>query len=259
MAGSNESYSVSQGSSLAIDVQLNDSAGTPIVTYSGSEPLATTVWPGGTRAASFSAATAWTNPALGTIRIAISAAQTSGLAAGRYQLLTRLTESGLIVDAYSCVIDVLRAAGMDAAPKTYCDPAWLFRYSRGWLRTIQTEDDEAGFAEQLGRARTWLEDVAHAHYRVANIARSVWLQEQLDADKLMVTDQVRETVAKKALAYICESMLGGGSSNDYGKLARMYHSQADYLCSCLTLQLDTNGDGYSDVTIDCTSTNPLYA
>jgi hypothetical protein len=75
----------------------------------------------------------------------------------------------------------------------------------------------------------------------------------------MVTDQVREAAAKKALAFICEGQVGIERGVEvYARLARMYHSQADYLGTCLTLSLDTNNDGFADVTIDCSSTDPMY-
>jgi len=270
----NENYSITQGAALSIDVTLRDQAGAAITTYDGSQSLATTVWPGGMRSVSFAAATTWTDPAAGTIAIALAAAQTAALAPGRYQLLTRLDDAGTTVDAYGCTLDVLAAAGSGLTPRTYCDYSWLLRYGRSWLRQLQTDDDEAGFAEQLGRARSWIEDLAHAHYRVASMAmvvggqamgprrsgaRSTWLQEQFDADTLMLTDQIREAAAKRALALICEGQVGlGEQAGQYARLARMYHSQADYLGSCLTMSLDTNGDGFADVTIDCTSSDPLY-
>ena len=90
-------------------------------------------------------------------------------------------------------------------------------------------------------------------------ARSTWLQDQLDADTLMLTDQIREAAAKKALAYICEGQIGiGDQAKAYAGLARMYHGQADYLGTCLTLSLDTDGDGFPDVNIDCSCTDPMY-
>lgn len=129
-------------------------------------------------------------------------------------------------------------------------------------------------AEQLHRARTWLEDLAHAHYRVSSMvmvvgaqafgprrsgARSTWLQDQLDNDTLIVTDQIREAVAKKAMAYICEGQVGlGDQASQYARLGRMYHSQADQIATCLVLSLDTNRDGWPDVTIDCSCTDPMY-
>lgn len=269
-----ENYQVTQGAALSIDVLLRDSTGAVITTYDGSQPLAGTVWPGGTRAASFAPAVVWVTPGSGSIEVRVSAAQSASVDPGRYQLLVRLTDSGTVVDAYGCTLDVLAAAGTSTAPKVYCDFPWLLKFGRGWIRQLQTDDDEAGFAEQLGRARSWIEDLAHAHYRVASMAmvvggqamgprrsgsRSVYLQEQLDADTLMLTDQIREAAAKKALAYICEGQVGTSeASNAYARLARMYHGQADYLGTCLVLSLDTNSDGYSDITIDCSCTDPMY-
>jgi hypothetical protein len=270
----NESYDVTPGAALAIDVTLRDATGAPITSYSGAETLTSTVWPGGNRAASFTALSTWDDPSNGLITITITATQTAGLAPGRYQLLTRLTPgAGQPVDAYGCTLDVQAVAGSDAAPSAYTTYADLLRYGRSWLRQLQTQDDEAGFAEQQHRARAWIEDLAHAHYRVASMAmvvgaqafgprrsgsRSVYLQQQLDAGTLMLTDQVVEAAARKALAYICEGQLDGDPQNRYARLARMYHSQADYLGTCLVLQLDTNADGYSDITIDCSSTDPMY-
>ena len=167
-----------------------------------------------------------------------------------------------------------RAPGTESQPATYCSYADLLRYGRSWLRQLQAGDDEAGFAEQLGRGRSWIEDLAHAHYRVASMtlvvggqslgprrsgARSDYLIAQLAADALIVTDQVREAAAKKTLAYICEGQIGGEKSEKFARLAKMFHSQADYLGTCLSLMLDTNGDGFADITIDCSCTDPMDA
>jgi hypothetical protein len=272
----NENYQLSQGSALAIDTTIVDQAGNPVTTYAGTETLATVVWPGGAQAASFEPATIWATPAAGTITITITAAESTKLPAGRYQLSTTVQPAGHDpVDAYGCTLDVLQSPGTQAAPTTYTTLDDLLRYGRSWLRQLQTDDDQAGFAEQQGRARSWIEDLAHAHYRVAAMtmvigsqafgprrsgARSEWLIDQLAANTLIVTDQVREAAAKKALALICEGQIGlGEQAGQFARLARMYHSQADYLGTCLTLTLDTDGDGFADVTIDCSCTDPMMA
>jgi hypothetical protein len=271
----NESFTVSQGAALPLVVQLRDQLGNPATGFSGAEALTTVVWPGGVRAVSAIPATTWSDHNAGKVAIAITTAETTALSPGRYQLLTRLKAgSADPIDVYGCVVDVLAFAGTSPAPRTYCDYSWLLRFGRSWLRQLQTNDDEAGFAEQLGRARTWIEDLGHAHFRVAAMAmviggqamgprisgaRSTWLQDQFDLDYLMVTDQIREAAAKKALAYICEGQVGvSESAVAYARLARMYHSQADYLGTCLTLSLDTNSDDFPDVNIDCSFTNSLY-
>ena len=257
---SNENYYITRGSALTIDVTLRDSGGAVIASYDGSQVLTTTVWPGGNRAASFTPTTTWTDPSQGTIAIGIAAAQTGALEPGRYQLLTRLDDAGMLIDAYSCTLDVGASAGTGPAPKTYCDYSWLLRFGRSWLRQLQTGDDEAGFAEQLGRARSWIEDLGHAHYRGRwqGGGRSTWLQDRFDADALMVNDLIREAAAKKALAFICEGQVGTSEGSvAYARLARMYHAQADYLGTCLTLSLDADADDIPEVNIDCSCTNAM--
>jgi hypothetical protein len=272
---SNDVQAVTQGSRLQVKATLRDQLGQPLAGYDGTETLAAVVWPGGDRAASFDATATWVDAPAAAVLVTMSAAETAALDPGRYELLVRVQAPGQDPDdAYGCAVDIIGAPGTGAAPKVYCNYAHLLRFGRSWLRQLQTDDDEAGFAEQLGRARTWIEDLAHAHYRVASMAmvvghqamgprrsgaRSPWLQAQLAADTLIVTDQVREAAAKKALAYICDGQIGvGDAAVQYARLAKFYHSEADYIGSCLTLELDTDGDGYSDVTIDCTSTDPFY-
>jgi hypothetical protein len=270
------SYEVFQSSALTITFQIADGNGNAIVAFDGTEALATAVWPGGNRTNAFSPATTWVDPSEGKVQIAITSAQTADVALGRYQVYSTLTvASSDPVGILIAHLDVLPTSGSTTAPAAYCSYCDLLRYGRSWLRQLQTDDDEAGFAEQLGRARSWIEDLAHAHYRVAAMtmvigsqafgprrsgARSTWLQEQLDANTLMLTDQIREAAAKKALAFICEGQVGPSeSSAPYARLAKMYHSQADYLGTCLVLSLDTNNDGFADVNIDCSCTDPMMA
>ena len=195
---------------------------------------------------------------------------------GRYQVLTRVT-AGMAdpVDGYGCTLDILQAPGSETAPTTYCAYSDLLRYGRSWLRQLQTGDDEAGFAEQLGRGRSWIEDLAHAHYRVAAMTMVVGSQAfgprrsgaRIDLARRHAGERLPAPhgpdprgVRKKTLAYICEGQIGvGEKSGSYARLAKMYHSQADYLGTCLTLSLDTNGDGFPDVNIDCSCTDPMDA
>jgi hypothetical protein len=276
----NENYQVSQGGALSWTSTICDGNGNPIA-YTGSETLTGQLWPGGAQPVSYTPSVTWATPSAGLIMVSLTAADTAALAAGRYEFLARVQPpSSDPLDAYGCTIDILQGPGTDAVPTTYPytqneATALLYRYGRSWLRQLQTGDDTAGWSEQCGRARSWIEDLAHAHYRVAAMtmvvgsqafgprrsgARSTWLQDQLDNNTLMLTDQICEAAAKKALAFICEGQVGmGDKAGQYARLARMYHSQADYLGSCLTLSLDTNGDGFPDVSIDCSCADPMYS
>jgi hypothetical protein len=252
-------YVAYQGSALIINAVFYDDDDL-VAPYDGASVLETTVWPGGNRALSFLAPTFPTVPAAGSFSVAIAASVTATLAPGEYKGLTRVTQPGQDpVDGYEFTLTIKAFAGTGAEPKVYCDYADLLRYGRSWLLQLTTADDEAGFAQQRARARSWLEDVAHAHNPTRGGARSVWLTTQLAADALIVRDEIRECVAKKALAFICEAQVGmGEEAAVYARMARMFHSQADGLANSLILEFDRDHDGVADMTIDCTCIRPLY-
>lgn len=272
-------FQCSQGAALSIDVTLRDTTGAVVTGYDGTQPLLATLWPGGTRASSFSPTAVWVIPASGTIEIRLTEAETLTLGPGEYQLLLRLQDAGTWVDAYRCTVDILAGAGSTIAPATYpldFSDAYsqLLKYGRSWLKELETDDDEAGFAEQMGRARTWIEDIAHAHYRVGVMTpmaggvglgphltgmRSKYLTDELAAGHLLVTDQVKECAAHYALHLICKGQVGvGDSAKAYAGLARMYLSEAWALANCLNLGIDTDGDGQAEINIDCSSVNVMY-
>src|SRR3954471_9080190 len=100
---SNGNFSASRGASRALVAQAVDPQGLPATGFAGTEALATVVWPGGDRAASFAPATTWSDAASGRLAIAIRSADTAVLAPGRYRLLTRATApENDPVDIYAC-------------------------------------------------------------------------------------------------------------------------------------------------------------
>lgn len=257
-------FAVRQGTALDLTVTLTDDQGDPITTYDGTEALAATVWPGGSLASSFSPQVAWRLAPAGQVNIGITAAQTATLEEGRYRGTLELQDPALgWLEASSWAMDVLLGPGSGKVAPSYCSFPDLLRYGRAWLRNLQTEDDDAGFSEQCGRARSWLDDTIIAGWQTyysLNLGDpgygavlvgqgtgqlpSVWLRQQLDADALIVRDLVREIAAKKALAFICEGQLGvGEAAEQYAKLGRRYHWDAAQLCKTLRAEIDTIGPG----------------
>jgi hypothetical protein len=103
-------FRVLQGAALQIDVTLRDAGGTVITTYTGSETLASVLWPGGALPTSATPSVAWLVAASGTLRVTIDEADTAALTAGRYELLVTLDDGTDVVEVYQARID------LDAAP-----------------------------------------------------------------------------------------------------------------------------------------------
>jgi hypothetical protein len=122
-----DSWQAIQGTAWQIVAVLEDAASVIINAsypgggYRGTEPLTTTIWPGGNRAASVMAATTWSfpgDPALGQIAISLTADQTAALIIGEYQLLTILTDVTTPVPAYIATLNVLPGPGGLPPPPT---------------------------------------------------------------------------------------------------------------------------------------------
>jgi hypothetical protein len=117
-----EDFLCTQGSSVPIAGTLRDAAGNAIVNqYDGTEALSTQIWPGGSRAASFSPATTWDTASgggpAGKFLVAITGAQTALLYPGTYEGVTRLADAGDNTDACYFTLTVTPGpGGLPAVP-----------------------------------------------------------------------------------------------------------------------------------------------
>jgi|SRR5579862_3550064 len=266
-----DTFQIRRGEALPLTVQLSDDQGNPITTYTGSESLACVVWPGGDQAVTLTPAVAWISGPAGTISLLISPSQTTTTAEGRYWgKVTLQDESAGWLEAYGFALDVLLAPGTAVAPPSYCSFPDLLKYGKVWLRTLQTEDDDAGFSQQCGRARSWLDDLIIAGWQVSypigvgdpgygavlvgqnpGQLPSIWLRQQLDAGGLVMRDLVVEITAKKALSYICEGQIGSGNTAfDFAKLARYFHGEANELAKTLRAEINPDSNGYPQFAVN---------
>jgi hypothetical protein len=256
-----EIYSIRQGEALEITVTLLDDQGDPIPGFSGSEVLTSPLWPGGNLPAAAYAQVAWLDFTVPSISLSIAGSVTATLAEGRYfGLIDLLDVTDAHLEAYRYAIDILLAPGSAVAPPTYCLFPDLLKYGRRWLRTLQTEDVEAGFLEECGRARSWLDDLIVSAWQgfrtrgldpggygpplggiYASNYPSIWLRQQLDAGGLAVRDIVIECTAKKALAFICEGQVGSDNKTfNFAKLAAYYHREANAIQRCIRAEMNTD-------------------
>jgi hypothetical protein len=283
----NENYEVFQGSSLPIPATICDSTGTPIA-YAGSEALATTLWPGGNRSASYSVPTSWTTPASGLILISIPSADTAALAPGKYRLLTRVTVPGFDPqDAYECSVEVKAFAGTVAAPPTYCAYDDMLEFAP-WVAAVADADaDETGFEAQRAQARRDIDEAVISNYRGSSIglfgsqslAAMDWagggprrttrpsqvIRDYLAAGYLMsgrdpAAADYRPKVAKMA-AYRAIAIVGlkqMAINQQHAAFGAMFHKMFLAEMSTFVAELDINGDGLCEIPIPLVASNSIF-
>ena len=84
---------------------------------------------------------------------------------------------------------------------------------------------------------------------------SLWLRQQLAADTLILSDQVIEVVAKRAIYYVCAPQLGRLGDIPFRELAQGFAEESDNMIKLLRAEIDLNGDGSADMIINTGATN----
>ncbi len=240
--------------------------------FTGSETFQATLSTGDDQATSVTVTAAWDstiagNPASASspvIKLTVPTSVIAGLATGIYWYQVVINPGTDNLEAARGRISLRVASGSATALPTYCTFADMTRIVP-WIATLMSDEDQTGFAEQRNSARVWFENILFAHDRGQSerayfeggwltpvMGRSVWLQQQLDAGKLMLRPDVVRANALYALGEVLESQIGTRDGTPYQALAGMYRAQADSIAKNVIAELDTNDDGYGDYVIDCT-------
>lgn len=257
---------VSQGLDGTWTITLRDAADQPVTTYAGTETLALEVWAGDDRAAATTtnSTIAWLSAAAGTLALRLHRTDTALLAPGRYKLLVKLTDAGVIVPAYEATLLVSATAGAATVGAVYATADDL-RRECGWIDSVSSAEDQAGYQERLEDARTWFDDLLHAHFPAGGAGlsyraesawvrsgtlKSRWLIDALAADQLLVTRAIRRACALYALGQVLKGKVGAKDKTSYQVLGARYEAQAEDLAATIRAEIDTDADGYGDVAID---------
>ncbi len=269
-------YEVFQGESLTIPFRIADQLGQPITTYTGDEALATDVWAGGNREEAFSPDTTWIDPTQGSVLITITAAQSAGMARGRYQLYSTIAAGSDPVAILKAALDVLPTPATETALPVYTTYQDLLDYAP-WIGDLAPAEGHAGFARQQGMAREWLDEIIISRYGVGDtapmigspgfmnwsmfigsvdFAPSKYLRDQLAGNALLIQPKTREIVACRALFYICRPQLGCVGDTPYRDLAADFSRRANSLVKTYRAEIDLPPmDGWADIIVRCGSTN----
>lgn len=261
-------WTLDQGSGDSWTVPIVDEDGAALV-YTGNEPLTGKVWPGGERASVITLTPTWLTPASGLTTVAIPGSATS-ITPARYRVVTTVYDAGGAHDYYRGWLEILADPGSEVVTPSYCTISDL-RDQAAWIDDLQAESDQAGFAKQLGKARKWLDDLIVSRFKYENalltpgqpgygaysmfgrfdMPPSKWLRDQLDANLLMVREQTVELCALRALWLICSGQIGREADSPYQSLARSFLRRADNLVKTYRAEIDLDGDGYPEITINC--------
>lgn len=243
--------------------------------FTGGETFGAAIWAGGSLPALGNPAVAWLDVAAAKLGVTVTPAMLVGLEAATYRLMVLINPGTDNVKAFDGLIRLAEAPGAASAPLTYCTEADMLLFAP-WLEDLQSERDWAGFLHQRGRARSWLDDILLSKYKWDQAGwwsgsnatafwtyvvpqydpgPNKWLRDQLGTNVLIVRDLTREIVARKAISYVCEAQVGRDPKSPYQALGTRNAREAAGLLKTYRAEIDTDGDGYYDILINCGATS----
>lgn len=259
-----------------------DSPTTAITTYTDSATFTASFYRGDDQASLFSPTCAWISASAGTFSVTFPSTSTDDLTEGVYRLDVFITENSIKSHAVRASIEVIATAGSGTAPATYCSYEDMLLWAPFIRDLVDSQEDQAGFAEQRGQARKWLDNIAQRHYRengrYSNRQTSLdhllgfgftrgeistQLKTWLDDNDLILDPDVVACVAHYAISLVLRRTLTGQKSQttDYSSYAAHFAAEANARAASLVLRIDTTStpDGVPDVFINLGVTDTLYA
>jgi hypothetical protein len=137
---------------------LRDRLSKAITTYLGTETLTADCWPGDDEAAAFHPTATWINAALGTIQLAVSAAQSATLTPGMYDLLLWITAGAAdpVSRPIAGGLRVLRSPASATAPLTFCARSDMEDIYPRLDRLDSLPGHATNFLRERAQATTWV-------------------------------------------------------------------------------------------------------
>lgn len=234
------------------------------VAFDPSDGLECKVWSGADSAVLFSPTAAWLSAPAGTITLSVTAAQTAALKPGVYPLeVTALPHStALRLPVLDAWFQVGPRPGVAALPPVYGTYQDLVDYGGGaWIETLRQKEGLANFVRERARARGYLDSLIvkkfrpwagrTIHWSETTIvgppdARNPTIRDYLAAGALMLTDNISEIVALKALEMICRQRITLESDDKFASRASYFQALCRNRVLCTSAELDINADGLAD-------------
>ena len=265
MADRSNVWKVPVGRGDAIKLTVRDADGTALV-LSGSETLSATIWAGDDLAATSGAVTlAHDTPASGIVMATAVGAVTATMTPGFYRLALEITLASTVYRFWTAWLELEDTAGAATAPPVYCTLQDMLDLGGSWLPALMMESGRSNFVAQRARARDWFDGVFLARCRddvgyidllgpfypwMAPEQDNPTIRDYLAADKLIVTGDVKEACACKAIGFVCETAITGEPGDPWPARAARFHARARSLLLGLRPGIDTNADGEPDIVVN---------
>lgn len=265
MADRSNLWKVAAGRGDSVKLTLRDSAGTALV-LAGTETLAGTVWAGDDLAPLAGVLTlSHDTPASGIVKAAIVPAQTAAVTPGYYRIALDVTLGGTVYRFWAAWLEIQDTAGAATAPPVYCTLQDMLDLGGSWLPALMMESGRSNFVAQRARARDWFDGAFLARCRddvgyidllgpfypwMAPEQDNPSIRDYLAADKLIVTGDVREACACKAIGLVCEAAITGEPGDPWPARAARFHARARSLLLGLRPGIDSDGDGEPDIVVN---------
>lgn len=265
MADRSNLWKVARARGDFIKLTLRDSAGTALV-LEGTETLAGTVW-GGDDLAPLSGVLTLTHetPASGIIRATVVPAQTAAVTPGYYRVALDITLGGTVYRFWAGWMEIQDTAGTATEPPTYCSLQDMLDLGGSWLPSLMMESGRSNFVAVRARARDWFDSAFLARCRndvgyvdllgpfypwMTPEQDNPTIRDYLADDLLIVTGDVKEACACKAIGFACETAITGEPGDPWPARAARFHARARSLLLTLRPGIDTNADGEPDITVN---------
>jgi hypothetical protein len=277
MANRGNTWELPLGDGAIYDVNVVNGQGAVITgQYTGSEPLIATVWEGsnltalpGVLSVTWSGGTnpPSTNASNGITFVTVNGSATTGLTYGYYRVKLEVTYGGITSPYYYGWLKLTPVAASAVEKPTYNALADLLDKAGDWLPRMLQESQLTNFVAERARARSWLDDIIISRSRVFAYrfdlnyalyygsfpfgpveAPDQVIATYLASNYLIVKDRTIECVTYKALSYISEKRHGMPDSDiDWIRYSNWYALRASNAVKAYRAELDTNGDGYTDI------------
>jgi hypothetical protein len=266
--GQGDTISQARGTTRRYRVPLVDPAdATPLQgVFDDATAIRLFVWAGGSGPTLATPSVFWEDAPGGIASFDVTPDDLASLELQPYPIRIEVDRGGFWQEAWDGWLDVV--AEPATAPAPYVPGTYQEMVDKGGLavRQLLTADEGAGFLRPRLEAWQYLRQVILARYRpyggnrgsaaYSGFLPGYWgsidapnpiIAGYLDSGKLLVTDQVREILARKALAILFDRQL----DDQWSKRARREHARADLLIQSLAAGIDLTGNGFSDITINC--------